>query len=251
VSGIDFARFFLVLGPVALTACVIVIAAVGLLFRRQMRTPLDRVGLAAEPARPEGVPLRGAAIVALLVAGLFASGPLGLDVSLVALLAGALVLIVSPARPGELLRMVDWVLLFFFAGLFVVIGGARQAGVLDIFLERIDLSAGMAGIVSIHLVSVVASQLVSNVPLTLLAVPLLERAGSDLLWLSLAAGATLAGNLTVIGAVANIIVVEGASKEGVAVPWGQFFRVSVVVTALTVAASMALLAAQWQLGWVR
>jgi Na+/H+ antiporter NhaD/arsenite permease-like protein len=173
-----------------------------------------------------------------------------LDVSLVALVAGAAVLVVSPAKPGELMRMVDWVLLLFFAGLFIVIGGAREAGVLDVFLDRIALSADMAGIVSIHIVSAIASQLVSNVPLTLLAVPLLERAGSDLLWLSLASSATLAGNLTIIGAVANIIVVEGAAKEGITVPWGEFFRVGAVVTALTVLASIGILALEWQLGWV-
>jgi Na+/H+ antiporter NhaD/arsenite permease-like protein len=184
------------------------------------------------------------------VAGFFLSTPLGIGVHTVALVGGTVAILVGGVRPSEVMRTVDWTLLVFFAGLFVVIGGAQRAGLLDVFLERLSLTPGIAGIVSIHVVSAIASQVVSNVPLTMLAIPLLRPAGSDLPWLSLAAGSTLGGNATLIGAVANIIVVEVAARDGVMVRWWEFTRVGLVVTSLTLALSMGVLALEWRLGLV-
>ena len=122
---------------------------------------------------------------------------------------------------------------------------------LDVFLDNIDLSPDIGAIVSLHAVSAVASQLVSNVPLTLLAIPVLEQVPGELLWVSLAAGATLAGNITLIGSVANLIVAEGASREGIRLPFGEFLRAGLLVGALTMAASIGILALEWQLGFLR
>jgi Na+/H+ antiporter NhaD/arsenite permease-like protein len=161
---------------------------------------------------------------------------------------GAVVLLLSRARPSEVIGRVDWVLLLFFVGLFVVIGGAREAGVMDIMLQMVGVTPDLQGILSLHLVSVIVSQLVSNVPLTMLVVPIIEGIPGDLLWLSLASGATLAGNATLIGAVANIIVVERASREGVIVSFGEFLKVGVLVTVVTLAVSIGILALEWRLG---
>ncbi len=154
-------------------------------------------------------------------------------------------------RPSAVLRDVDWVLLAFFGGLFVVIGGAHQAGVLDRPLGWLHLGNNAGSILSIHLFSTVASQAVSNVPLTLVLAPLLHDIPGDTLWLSLASAAPLAGNATLIGAVANLIVAEGADRLGVRLGFLEFFKVGLVVTVLTIAASIAILLLEFRLGFLR
>ncbi len=249
-SGISFSRFFLLLAPVAAAACIALGLIVWWIYRQEFRNGFvpDVALLKASAQVDPHIVRRTTLIVIPTIADLFLSSTLGVQISLIALAAGAAVLLVSRVRPSEIIRRVDWVLLLFFAGLFVVIGGAREAGVLDVLLEHISVTPDLKGIVSLHLVSAAVSQLVSNVPLTMLVIPLIEGAPGDTLWLSLAAGATLGGNATLIGAVANIIVAEVAARDGVTVPFGQFLRVGLLVTAVTLGLSIGLLALEWRLG---
>ena len=263
-SGISFARFFVHLAPIAVVATVILLAVLWLFYRNKIvpvsgaipgksTSPHDATG-AARPV--EIVPVdrkvlwRSTPILILAVVAFFLSTTFGLEVSVIALVAGAAAMLFSGTRPSDIIRDVDWVLMVFFVGLFVVIGGARDAGVLDVFLERVDLVPGVGSIVSIHLFSATVSQIVSNVPLTILLLPLLETVPGDVLWLSLAAGATLGGNATILGAVANIIVAEQAHREGVTMGFVEFLKVGLVVTVLTVAASVGILALQYEMGWM-
>lgn len=252
-SGISFGRFFLYLAPVAAAGSVALIAVVWLLYRRQLNHAfVPAVAELRGAVRPDPRALRRASLIVVpTIAAFFLSSFLGVDLSLIALAAGAAVLLVSGVRPSEVIRSVDWVLLLFFAGLFIVIGGARQAGVLDRILEAIQVTPDLWGIASMHLVSAVVSQVVSNVPLTMLVIPVIEGVPGDVLWTSLAAGATLGGNATLIGAVANIIVAETASRNGVTLPFGEFLRVGLLVTLLTVGLSIGILALEWWSGFLR
>lgn len=280
-TGIPFARFFAYLAPVAVAGTVILLGVLWLFYRRELLRGLvaapQRPGVAptgagrddgprgtsrvvvspqlteAEPAAAVDTRILGRAmpVLGVVVVAFFLSSFLGLSVPLLALAAGALATLASGLRPTEVIRSVDWALLVFFAGLFVVVDGARQAGVLDILLDRVDLGAGAGGILSLHVLSTVASQVVSNVPLTVLLIPKLEALPGDVLWISLAAGATLGGNATLIGAVANLIVAEQADRQGVALRFGEFLKVGAVVTVLTVAASVAILTLELRLGLLR
>jgi Na+/H+ antiporter NhaD/arsenite permease-like protein len=255
-SGLSFGRFSLHLAPVAAVATLTLLAVLLWAHRRELAaetTGRTATGLVA-PSGAAGYDLRAmrgsVAVLGLTIIGFFASPFIGLTVPMVALAMAALALIVSRARPADVIRDVDWVLLLFFAGLFVVIGGAHQAGVLDPLLEGVDLTPGLPSILSLHVVSAAVSQVVSNVPLSILMVPIIEQAPSPALWLSLASGATLGGNMTIIGAVANIIVAERAAREGVTLPWAAFAKVGVAVTALTLAEGVAILWAQQAMGWL-
>jgi Na+/H+ antiporter NhaD/arsenite permease-like protein len=190
-------------------------------------------------------------VLILVTAGFFVSSLAGLSVPLVALTAGVAATLLSGIKPSEIIQRVDWGLLVFFGGLFVVIAGAHQAGVLDTLLQRVDLGPNVEGILSVHLVSAVVSQIVSNVPLTILLLPLLRDLPGDTLWVSLASGATLAGNATLIGAVANIIVVERAYREGVTVGFAEFLKVGLPVSAFTLLASIGILLLEFQWGFLR
>ena len=252
-SGISFGRFFLILAPVAVAGSVALIAVVWLLYRRQFNHAFSPdMSALRGAAQPDARVLRRTSlIVAPTIAAFFFSSFLGVELSLIAMTAGAAVLLVSGVRPSEVIRGVDWVLLLFFAGLFVVIGGAREAGVLDRVLGVVQVTPDLWGIVSMHLVSVAVSQIASNVPLTMLVIPVIEGVPGDVLWTSLAAGATLGGNATLIGAVANIILAETAARDGVTVRFGEFLRVGLLVTALTTALSIGILALEWWSGFLR
>lgn len=190
-------------------------------------------------------------ILLLTILGFFLSSSLGLSIPMVALMGGVGAVLFSGIKPSRLIHSVDWSLLVFFAGLFVVIGGAQQAGVLDVFLERLQIKPDASGIVSMHLFSAAVSQVVSNVPLTMLVIPLIRQVPGDVLWISLAAGSTLGGNATLIGAEANIIVAEQAYRQGVRVGWWEFTKVGGVVTLLTLAASVGILMLEFKLGFLR
>ncbi len=257
-SGMTFSRFFIVLLPVAVVSTILLIVVLNLFFRAVFSQAMPQVSLGHNalsvaaghpmPAGQRRLLTRVLPIVGMTVAGFFVGSLWGLSVPMVALMGGVTAVLFSGVRPSRLIRGIDWVLLVFFAGLFVVVGGARQAGVLDIFLSRIALQPDGFGIFSLHLSSAVLSQIVSNVPLTMLVIPLVQQAPSDVLWISLAAGSTLGGNATILGSVANVIVVEGAYRQGVEIKWWEFARVGLVVTGVTLAASIILIYLEFTLG---
>jgi Na+/H+ antiporter NhaD/arsenite permease-like protein len=252
-SGISFARFFLYLLPVAFLSTIILILVIYWFYNRSFSHNFD-----GPPDPPAGrqpydikVMVRLVPVLVLLIAAFFFSSYIEMGMPLIALSCAALVLLLGRATPTEVLKGVDWVLLLFFAGLFIVIGGAHKAGVLDLFMDRVIATPDMSGIVSISLISTLVSQVVSNVPLTMLLLPTLKAVPGDALWITLAAGSTLGGNLTIIGAVANIIVVEGASREGVNIGFVEFLKVGAMVTVLTVGLAILILGAEYWTGWLR
>lgn len=252
-AGISFVRFFMYLLPVAALSTLALIYIVRWVDGTASRQGFD-FSTPLVPATPHydvKAIKRLAPALILVMAGFFMSSIIKVSIPLVALAGAVAALMLGKTSPDKVLRGVNWLLLLFFAGLFVVIGGARQAGVLDVFINRIVVTPGIAGIASLHAVSAVVSQIVSNVPLTMFVIPLLKNVPGDTLWIALAAGSTLGGNLTIIGAVANIIVVEEAAKEGVTVGFGQFAKVGSLVTFATIVLSILVLSLEFQLGWLR
>ena len=260
-SGIPFARFFAYLLPVAVLSTVVLIVIVYVFYRRDLRADAAKqapaiadaaIGLVSE--RYTSRQLRWSlVVVAGAVVLFFTSSLLGLKVPLIALVAGAVAILIARSKPSSVFRGVDWVLLVFFAGLFVVIGGARQSGLLNALLsqEQMLFTPDVSGIISLSVFSATISQLVSNVPLTMLVIPLIKDIQGDTLWVTLAASSTLGGNATLIGAVANIIVAEVAARDGVEVRFGEFLRVGLPVTAATLALAVGVLVVEFQMGWLR
>ncbi|HTT25510.1 MAG TPA: SLC13 family permease [Thermoplasmata archaeon] len=158
------------------------------------------------------------------------------------LVGAGLVLLLSPS-PVRLLRRINWRVLALFAGLFVVVAGAVQGGVIAAVegylpLPNANAPSG-ASVPGVVLTALVGSQLVSNVPWTALQVPVLHGLGygasTPLVWVGLAAGATLAGNLTLLGAASNLIVAEEADRRGTRIDLREFARYGIPLTAITVA----------------
>lgn len=260
-SGISFSRFMLYLLPVALISMLLLIAIIILFYRRQMKEPFTPEPINRQtlmiftgqhlPAAQKRMLTWILPILFLTILGFFFNHITGLSIPMIAIMGGLAAVLFSGVKPSRLVQGVDWSLLLFFAGLFIVIGGAQHAGILDIFTRHFRLNSDASGILSMHLLSTLVSQVVSNVPLTMLVIPLIRDIPGDVLWISLASGSTLGGNATIIGAVANIIVVEQAYRQGVKVGWWEFTRVGLIVTALTVAASTGILMLEFYLGFLK
>jgi Na+/H+ antiporter NhaD/arsenite permease-like protein len=249
-SGIAFLPFLATLWPIAAAGLVVDALLLGWIYRRAITA--DPIAVPAPQGKPA---VQGYLLAASLVsgAGMVAALLLGARPAAAAMTAAAAVILAGAARPREALKQVDWSLLLFFGGLFVVMRAVEQAGLAHLVVAGIAGSlasagadAGMAAAGAPHVAPwVVArlgaavallSQAVSNVPAVMLFVPPLEAAPAAVarsLWLALAAFSTLAGNLTIIGSVANVIVFETARREGVEVGFSEYLKVGAPLTLLT------------------
>ncbi len=248
-SGIAFAPFFARLWLVSLLG----LGVAALFLCRAYRAQVTTQPLVVPPPR-ERQPLQRWLLAASLVsgAGMIVALLLGAPPA-AAMGAGAAVVLAGATRPRLALQQVDWSLLLFLGGLFVVMRGVEHAGLAQAVVERIAGNlerADAAALARLGVAMTVLSQAVSNVPAVMLFIPTLEALGGSPtgilralltgatpslheLWLGLAAFSTLAGNLTIIGSVANVIVFEGAKREGVVVGFREYLRVGLPVTSAT------------------
>ncbi len=156
-------------------------------------------------------------------------------------LAGAVVLLLLAPGRAALVRAVDWEILLLFGGLFVVVAGALDGGVIGAVTSLLPIPGPgrpIPGLLAIAATSSAGPQLVSNVPWVALQLPLLARLGygpgTPVAWITLASASTLAGNITLLGAASNLIVVELARKEGVTISLTTFARYALPLAALTI-----------------
>lgn len=239
-SGIGYRDFLSHLGPVALVGLFLNWLVLWLLYFR------GRVHDVQPEAAVDAVQIEHAALVksglvtVLVLAGFLA----GFPPALVAAVGAAILLITRTRDPHLVYEEVDWGLLVFFIGLFLIVGGAENAGL----AERLLGFGGRFNLQRLSvftLVTAILSNLVSNVPAVMLLKSLVSRfADPHTAWLTLAMASTLAGNLTITGSVANIIVVERARKEA-AITFFDYFRIGLPVTLLTL-----LLGWPW-LSWIQ
>ncbi|HOW26883.1 MAG TPA: anion transporter [Elusimicrobiota bacterium] len=175
------------------------------------------------------------AAVALLLL-LFA---LNLPPPIVALSVASLLILAGARRPQEAFKHIDWELLLMFAGLFVVMGGLRRSGALESLFGLVNDSLVRSTAYQVGWISglsTVLSNIVSNVPCVVFFVNLIPQAGDHhSLWLALAMASTLAGNLTLIGSVANLIVFETAKKDARVGFW-EYFKAGAPLTVFLIVA---------------
>jgi Na+/H+ antiporter NhaD/arsenite permease-like protein len=171
----------------------------------------------------------------LVAAGVVAAFLAGVDTALVSAAAAAILLVTRRVNPDKIYRRIDWGLLTLFIGLFVVVAGIERVGLDRRFFEALR-TVGIESVWGLSLVAAALSNLVSNVPAVMLfarVVPHLPDPHTS--WLALAMSSTLAGNLTILGSIANLIVVEGARRRGVTITFGEYLRVGLPVTLATIA----------------
>jgi Na+/H+ antiporter NhaD/arsenite permease-like protein len=240
LSQISYLRFASRLAPVALIGLVINFAIVALVYRNSLRETGNALPQAGDIPRTRVYrPLLVKSMaVTLITVGLFFAGQ---PIALVAL-AAAGVLMLDRVRPDRVYRSIDWPLLVMFAGLFVVVHAFEVNVVQTWGLERWHALLD-SPVVMVSGLSVLLSNLVSNVPAVLLFKPLMQvMPQKELAWLALSMSSTLAGNLTILGSVANLIVVENARRAGTELGFVEYLKVGVPLTVLTTLVGVAWLA---------
>ncbi|HXS26927.1 MAG TPA: SLC13 family permease [Steroidobacteraceae bacterium] len=241
LSRIPYTAFAAALAPVAAVALLLTIALLALTFRTEFWTAETLVSSPqpAESAMPGVERLllaRSLSVTLAMMAGFFA----GLPPPGVAIGAGAVMLITGRFDARKVYAEIDWPLLAMFAGLFIVVAG----------LDKIIAGQARAVIGALHLgeipvltaIAAVLSNIVSNVPAVLVLEPFIEALREPRrAWLALAMAATLAGNLTLVGSIANLIVARGAESRGVRLGFWTYLKTGVPLTVLSLLAGIALL----------
>ena len=184
------------------------------------------------------------ALVCVVLVSIFAGFLAGLNLAWTAMAGAALVMVLARRDTRDVLKLVDWHLLLFFAALFVVVDGLRDTGLPDALYSRLQPIFGSsvpAQVWNLTWFSVVGSNVFSNVPFVLVAGNWIARfAEPALMWKVLALATTFAGNLTIVGSVANMIVVESA-RDHIQIGFWDYARFGIPITILTTAAGVAVL----------
>jgi len=235
-SGIGYRQFAIALAPVAAIGLVLTAAVLWAFYRREFSTPLA----CAVERRPvvvnRALMWKSLAASAAMIVLFFAGWP----VQKVAFVTGALLLITRRVRPEKVYAHVDWPLLVMFAGLFVVVAGMERSQ-LETELKSFASAAHLDSIWTLTALSAVLSNIVSNVPAVLIFKPFLAHLADPVRgWLTLAMSSTLAGNLTVLGSVANLIVLHRA-RSTVKVGFWEYARVGVPLTITSLVAGALIL----------
>lgn len=248
-SGIGYLPFLARIGPISLIGMLIVIVLVRWIYRRDFApgatwsiSPMTPPHVGAEPMTlTTATQIAYAPVLPkslIIIAGMLLAFFAGVEVPVAALVAACGMLISRSIKSERVLALIDWPLLVLFLGLFIVTGSLETTGVSAMLFERV---AGIAqgGVAPLTVVATVLSNTISNVPAVLLFRPLIPQfADPKQAWLTLAAASTLAGNLTLVGSVANLIVAEQAAKFGLKLSFREFLRAGVPITLLSLLVSV-------------
>ena len=241
-AELDFAAFITNLGPVVLLIFAAFLVTMVVAFRGTLQVPSERREAALEATEPATIHDRRLLTITLVVLAVtlvafVAHDALGLQVATIALLSATVLMLVARIDPHEALREVEWSTLFFFVGLFMLVEGIVRVGILTGVSNAIaDLTGGHDGATAMALLwfSAGASAIVDNIPYTATAIPVVHHlvasgVAAEPLWWSLALGACLGGNLTIIGASANVVVANMALRAGHPIRFRQFIRYGGIV----------------------
>ena len=245
-AGISFIDFTLHTLPISLLCLPIAFLMIYLIFRKNLTSDMPCIDR-NEDVEIDRTRLWAAVIVMLgAFVGFIISGIVGIPIWIIAMTAGVLALAVVMSSSFQnvtwIAKKIDWSILIFFAGLFILMGGISASGMLD---EMTSFFPGFGSgetmsILNLTAFTAILSNLVSNVPAVVLISDLLSTDNMTLL-MTLAASSTLAGNATLIGSAANVIVSERSENDGISFNFWKFALIGVPVTLVTLLISIGIL----------
>ncbi len=229
-SGLSFTAFTGRLAPVSLVGLGVAWGVIVLVYREDFRpAPFAETGAQPREAIYRPLLFKGMVATALMLVAFLAGAP----IPLAALGAASLLLVTRRIKPERVFNEIDFTLLVFFAGLFIVTGAIEASG-LSQRLFALGRPLASQGVASLSVVALVLSNLVSNVPAVLLFRPLVPQLPDPQgAWLTLAMATTFAGNLTLLGSVANLIVAEIARTRGVDLSFRAYLRAGPAITLIS------------------
>jgi Na+/H+ antiporter NhaD/arsenite permease-like protein len=232
-SGIAFADYARRMVPIGLACLIIAGLLLQLYHRRSDGTTVMDAEAASAVAVDRTMLLRAVPVLVGMLIAMLA----GASLALAALTAASAMLLIGRRSPDVILARINWPLLLMFTGLFVVMAGVRDSGLAQAafnWLSPLLHGSATRSVFGLGLFTLAGSNLVSNVPFVMLAAQWMPSyANPQQAWLVLAAASTLAGNLTLVGSVAALIVAEQAEKQGQLIRFGRFAAIGVPVTLAT------------------
>ncbi|MFE0130991.1 SLC13 family permease [Streptomyces sp. NPDC059037] len=251
-ADLSFNDFLVHLAPLSAVLVLVLIALCRFMFRKTFVYDEARAEAIMELEEREAIHhprllIQGLAVLVLVMAGFVLHPVLHYEPSVVALLGAGLLIAISTVETGEVLREVEWPTLAFFAGLFIMIGGLIETGVIgEISTALADTIGGseLGGSMLLLSASASLSGIIDNIPYVATMAPItsdlvesMGGSGPHIMWWALAIGADLGGNATAIGASANVVVLGIAERNRQPISFWQFTKYGLVVTAVTVTIS--------------
>jgi Na+/H+ antiporter NhaD/arsenite permease-like protein len=274
-AGLTFNEFITTMGPIAAVDMVLVLIIFLVIYGRSMKVTREEKevitktinSLDEQAAITDMKLFKKAVTVILMVVVLFfihssigtylhvifpfVDPSLALEPAEVALIGAAIILIWSRVQPDEIFEKIEWTALFFFAGLFVIVGALVNTGIIEMVSQYMIsmVSNQFEAMFVIAWFSAFASAIVDNIPLTAALIPLIHDMSATMdvypLWWALSLGACMGGNGTAIAASANVVVLGVAEREGVAVTFMQFLKIGMLTLVITVAVGLVMLYAMF------
>lgn len=251
-GGLSFIDFIKELTPVILVIMCVVLTILAFIFRKKLHASQDKMDEVAKidnshTITDKALMIRSTLILAFVILGFMLHDVTHIETCVVAMLGASILLIFE--KPNEILQDVEWNTIFFFIGLFIIIGGLEASGGIKLMAEwilRVTQGSQAATSMIILWASGVISGIIDNIPYTATMAPMLVEIEKTMgatyaypLWWALSLGACLGGNMTIIGAAANVIVSENAAKSGHPISFMRFLKYGVGVVAISLLISTA------------
>jgi Na+/H+ antiporter NhaD/arsenite permease-like protein len=256
-AGLGFDDFLLHLAPVTVLVFLAFLVIVRVAFRGHLQVPDERREAALERSEENAIKDKPLLVKSLVVAGativgFLAHSAIGVEPATIALLGAMVLILVAGLDAHRTLREIEWSTLFFFVGLFILVEAIVQVGIVGGIADSLaEATQGQPAAATIGLLwfSAMASAIIDNIPYTATAIPVVQRLAEtgmavEPLWWALALGACLGGNLTIVGASANVVVSNVAQRAGHPIRFVEFLRYGVLVVLASMVISTGYL-------WVR
>ena len=251
-ADLSFMAFIVNLAPVALVAFLVVTGGLYLAYRRQLQVaPESRARVMELDARRSIEDMdelkRTVPVLVGTILLFFAHQTLHIEPATVAMTGATVMLFVSRQKLADSLAGIEWPTLFFFIGLFVMVGALEETGAIDEVAQGVgSLTDGdrTAELLGITWVAALGSAVVDNIPFTAAMIPVVEQlqsgnAGDDAYWWALALGACFGGNATIIAAAANVAAAGMAARAGRPIGFLYFARIGIPVTLVSMVIATA------------
>lgn len=249
-GGLSFIDFIKELTPVILVIMCVILTVLAFIFRKKLHASQDKMDEVAKidnshTITDKALMIRSTLILSFVILGFMLHDVTHIETCVVAMLGASILLIFE--KPNEILQDVEWNTIFFFIGLFIIIGGLEASGGIKLMAEWIlKVTQGSQAATSMIILwaSGVISGIIDNIPYTATMAPMLVEIEKTMgatyaypLWWALSLGACLGGNMTIIGAAANVIVSENAAKSGHPISFMRFLKYGVGVVAISLTIS--------------
>jgi Na+/H+ antiporter NhaD/arsenite permease-like protein len=244
-AGLDFNSFLIHMAPIVLVVMAVVVPMLVLMFRKSLvNSPADRQSVmqlnAASYITDKGLLIKSLGVLTVVIAAFVLHSVLHLEPSIIAMMGAGLLVLISNLKPEQFAKDVEWGTLVFFAGLFIMVGALVNVGALGLVADAIgdwvgDDAALAAGVIVV--VSAIVSGIVDNIPYVASMTPVINQLNeqistisNDGLWWALALGADFGGNMTIVGASANVVAIGLAHAAGHKITFLQFAKYGIPVT---------------------